>query len=138
MFFFHLLTVLLVYPDQIAKLSWFPLDNIWNNTGLNVGHWNEECEAWYAGQRHKILNGQAQPQVSKKWRNSLRMTRAASTIYHHTKLAALDYVRSSFASPILYDEVRIRLRFSGPQVFLFLILFYILLTMFFRYLMHLQ
>jgi hypothetical protein len=42
---FPMVTVLLVYPDQIAKFSLFPLDNVWNNlasmsgTGMgNVKH----------------------------------------------------------------------------------------------------
>ena len=45
--FFLTVTVLLVYPDQTAKFSWFPVNNVWNNAGFNVRHWNGECEAWY-------------------------------------------------------------------------------------------
>jgi hypothetical protein len=101
---FSTVTVLLVYPDQISKFSWFPLDNVWNNSGFNVGHWNGECEAWYIERRRQILDVKAQPRGSTNWRSSLRMTRSASVVLHHTSLAALDYVQSSFASPILYDE----------------------------------
>ena len=103
--FFLTVTVLPVYLDQISKFSWFPLDNVWNNSGFNVGHWNGECEAWYMERRHQILNKNAQPQVSNKWRNSLKMTRAASRLYYNTKLAALNYVQTSFASPLLYVEI---------------------------------
>ena len=102
---FSTVTVLLVYPDQTAKFSWFPVNNVWNNTGFNVGHWNGECEAWYIERHCQILNGEAQPRVSTSWRSALRMTRAASKICFHTNLAALDYVQSSFASSILYVEV---------------------------------
>lgn len=93
------------YPDQIAKFSWFPTDNVWNNTGFNVGHWNGECETWYIERRHQILNEMAQPRVSSRWRSNLRMTRAASRVYYQANLAALNYIQSSFASPILYVEV---------------------------------
>ena len=99
---FLIVTVLPVYLDQISKFSWFPLDNVWNNSGFNVGHWNGECEAWYINRRRQILNGEVQPRVSASWRSALRMTRAASRIYYQTNVAALDYVQSSFASPILY------------------------------------
>ena len=99
------MTVLLVYPDQIAKRSWFPMDNIWHNSGFNVGHWNEECEAWYINRRRQILNGEVQPRTSTSWRNTLRMTCAVPRVYYQTNLAALDYVQSLFASPILYIEV---------------------------------
>ena len=75
-----------------------------NNTGFNVGHWNVECETWYIERRRQILNGEAQPRVSKNWRTALRMTRAASRIHYHTNVAALDYVQSSFASPVLYVD----------------------------------
>ena len=102
---FSTVTVFLVYPDQTAKYSWFPLDNTWNNSGFNVGHWNGECETWYIDRRRQILNGGAQPRVSSSWRSALRMTHAASRVYYHTNLAALDYVQSSFVSPILYVEV---------------------------------
>jgi hypothetical protein len=104
--FFSIVTVFFVYPDQTAKFSWFPADNVWNNTGFNVGHWNGECEAWYIERRRQILNGEAQPRVSTSWRSALRMTRAAPKVYYQTNLAALDYVQCSFASPILYAEVR--------------------------------
>ena len=89
------------YPDQTSKSSWFPLDNTWNNSGFNVGHWNGECEAWYIEQRRQILNGEAQPRVSTSWRSALRMTRSASRVHYHTNLAALDYVQSSFVTPLL-------------------------------------
>ena len=102
---FSTVTVLLVYLDQTAKFSWFPVDNVWNNSGFNVGHWNEECEAWYIDRRREILNGGVQPQKSTKWRSALRMTRTASTVYYQTNLATLDFVKSSFVSPILYVEI---------------------------------
>ena len=107
--FFLTVTVLPGYLGQTSKFSWFPLDNVWNTSGFNVGHWNEECEAWYIERRRQILTGnepeKAQPQVSTKWRDSLRMTRAASRIYYQTKLAALNYIQTSFASPLLYVEI---------------------------------
>jgi hypothetical protein len=81
------------------------MDNVWNNTGFNVGHWNGECEAWYIERRRQILNEKAQPRVSTSWRNALRMSRAASKVVYQTNLATLNYIQSSFASSILYVEV---------------------------------
>ena len=102
---FLTITILLVYPDQTAKFSWFPVNNVWNNARFNVGHWNGECEAWYIERCRQILNREAQPWVSTSWCSALRMTRAALKICFLTNIAALDYVQSLFASPILYVEV---------------------------------
>lgn len=61
--------------------------------------------------KHGILNVLSNPQWGgatlglDKLAQCLKDACAAPKVYHQTNLAALDYIQSLFASPILYAEV---------------------------------
>ncbi|KAF8960572.1 hypothetical protein BDZ97DRAFT_1616205, partial [Flammula alnicola] len=78
--------------NQIAIQSWFPRYNTWDGSGLNVGHWNDECEEWYLKRRDEILAGKTKPLSGNEWRQKLRMTRHAPKLVFQMNKAALSFL----------------------------------------------
>ena len=99
----RLFMVINLFQGQVAVVSWFPQHNAWNHSGYNVGHWNQECEAWFLKRRGCILDGvEGIPMSSKSWRDRLKMARAAAKILYRIDSAALDYLQSPLALPLIY------------------------------------
>ena len=82
-------------PDQTASLSWFPKANIWEASGYNVSHWNQDCEKFYLNRRTEILAGTGVPLTSRQWRQKLRMNRRAPKLIVQINKAALTFLQSS-------------------------------------------
>ncbi|KAF8961285.1 hypothetical protein BDZ97DRAFT_1664433 [Flammula alnicola] len=82
--------------------AWFPLENSWNSSGLQVGHWTNECEDWYKEHFQKILDGKFSPLPSSKWRTAMRLTQLAPRLLYLMNNAALDFLQYS-PSACLHD-----------------------------------
>jgi len=90
--------LLLTQPAGSTKnVSWFPLPNIWESSGYNVGQWTEECERWFQDHISKIHRGEFQPLSSGQWRAQIRATRAALKVTYQMKAAAADFIYSHYA-----------------------------------------
>jgi hypothetical protein len=82
--------------DQIASLSWFPKANIWEGSGYNTKHWNQECEDFYINRRADIMKG-AVPLGAREWRQKIRKNRQTPKLIVQTNKAALSFLQSSQA-----------------------------------------
>ncbi len=49
-FNFHL--KIKIFPDQVALVSWFPRQNTWNVSELNIGQWIHECRIVCGASQH--------------------------------------------------------------------------------------
>ncbi|KDR74587.1 hypothetical protein GALMADRAFT_50107, partial [Galerina marginata CBS 339.88] len=63
-------------PDQVGFYSWFPAEQAWLVSGLNVGHWNPECEIWFTDRLKKTTSASRQPLARLNWRKRIRFTGA--------------------------------------------------------------
>jgi hypothetical protein len=79
---------------QVALVSWFPRQNNWNVSGLNVGQWTHECEEWYVKRVNAIQEG-GTPLNQHDWRNLTRFTRKGQKLRYHMNLAASSYIQEN-------------------------------------------
>lgn len=61
---------------RCALLSWWPRQNIWNGSGMNIGCWTDGNEAWFTERLARIRDGTAKPMTSAEWRRRLKKDRA--------------------------------------------------------------
>lgn len=59
----------------------WPTEYAWAASGLNIGEWSSECEAWYQGRLASLRAGTARPMSSTEWRASLRKLSAARAVW---------------------------------------------------------
>jgi hypothetical protein len=91
-------------PDQTASLSWFPKANIWESSGYNVRHWNQDCEDFYIRRRTDIMQGRGVPFSAREWRQKIRMNRQAPQLIVQINKAALSFLQSSQADFLCHDS----------------------------------
>lgn len=80
-------------------MSWFPKNNIWGQSGYNVGKWTEECEQWFLDRMTEIRQG-GQPLDSHTWRSKILLSRKAPKV-----LRMMDTVATSFIEAQLRPAV---------------------------------
>jgi hypothetical protein len=85
------------FLDNGALLSWFPKANIWESSGYNVRHWNQDCEDFYLRRRADIMQGGGVPLGAREWRKRVRMNRQAPQLIVRMNKAALSFLQSSQA-----------------------------------------
>ena len=73
-------------------VSWFPRQNTWNVSRLNVGQWTHECEDWYVKRINTIQEGGA-PLSQHEWCTLMRLTRKGPKLVYHMNLAAASYIQ---------------------------------------------
>lgn len=59
----------------------WPTEYAWLRSGLNIGEWSRECEAWYQTRLASLRAGTAKPLSSADWKSSLRKITAARTVW---------------------------------------------------------
>lgn len=59
----------------------WPTEYAWASSGLNIGEWSPECEAWYQTRLSSLRAGTAKPMSSTEWRSSLRKLTVAQTLW---------------------------------------------------------
>ncbi|KIJ39806.1 hypothetical protein M422DRAFT_83015, partial [Sphaerobolus stellatus SS14] len=52
-----------------SDFSWWPKPNVWDNSGLYIGYWSSECEAWFKDHVDNINNGKARLKANDDWRH---------------------------------------------------------------------
>lgn len=57
---------------QAKELSWWPKASTWENSGLDVGYWSEDCEDFYQRRLEEIRKGEAVLLPAKKWRDRIK------------------------------------------------------------------
>jgi hypothetical protein len=57
---------------QATELSWWPKASAWENSGLDVGYWSQDCENFYQRRLAEIRNGTAVLLPARKWREKIR------------------------------------------------------------------
>ncbi|KDR64919.1 hypothetical protein GALMADRAFT_50609, partial [Galerina marginata CBS 339.88] len=62
--------------NQVGYYSWFPAEQAWLVSGLNVGHWNPECESWFIRRLKQARSASRQPLARLKWRKKIKLTGA--------------------------------------------------------------
>lgn len=45
--------------NQVEHVSWWPRQDVWYQSELNVGYWSEACEDWYQERLDVIRAGNA-------------------------------------------------------------------------------
>ncbi|KIM61759.1 hypothetical protein SCLCIDRAFT_25569 [Scleroderma citrinum Foug A] len=65
-----------VNGEQIADVSWWPKQSTWEGSGLDVGYWSSDDEAWYQKRLELIRNCGTDSQHlcmnATQWRNTLK------------------------------------------------------------------
>jgi hypothetical protein len=78
---------------QTTDISWWPKPAAWEISGLNVGFWSKDCEAWYQKHLDDIRAGTAELRSPSKWRHSLRLTKACRDVAKHNDELAAQFRR---------------------------------------------
>lgn len=84
-----------------SRYSWYPRDRVWEASGLNVGHWNQECEDFFQNRSRNIFEG-GNILSGEEWRNRLRLTKAAGSVRRKLDLATLAYLESLQTKNFMY------------------------------------
>ncbi|KAG2359108.1 hypothetical protein BDR07DRAFT_1293119, partial [Suillus spraguei] len=58
--------------DQTTTLAWWPVPDLWDGSGLNMGYWTLSCEQVFQSRLKKICEGNATLLTTKKWRSDLK------------------------------------------------------------------
>ncbi|KAF8869439.1 hypothetical protein BD779DRAFT_1383671, partial [Infundibulicybe gibba] len=54
---------------QVCHASWWPGPSMWEKSGLNVGYWSPDCEAWYAKRLQAIREKKGGLKTPPQWKN---------------------------------------------------------------------
>ncbi|PBK83599.1 hypothetical protein ARMGADRAFT_886948, partial [Armillaria gallica] len=57
---------------QTVHISWWPKPSTWEASGLNLGHWSPDCEAWFQRRLGDIKSGTADLRSTMQWKRSLK------------------------------------------------------------------
>lgn len=68
------------WSEESIVFLW-PTEYAWASSGLNIGEWTHECEAWYQARLSSLRAGTASPMSSTEWRSSLRKLSVARTVW---------------------------------------------------------
>ena len=58
--------------NQVEHVSWWPKQETWYQSELNVGYWSEACEDWYQQRLADIREGRASMMNATAWRNKIK------------------------------------------------------------------
>ena len=78
--------------EQTASVSWWPKQFTWEASGLNVGYWSTDDEAWF--QKHlkdiRKYHGTGNPpyHTAAEWRNKLKYHKVMKKVVAFTRDAA--------------------------------------------------
>ena len=65
-----------VNGEQIVDVSWWPKQSMWEGSGLDVGYWLSDDEAWYQKRLELIRNcgtdGRRLCMNATQWQNTLK------------------------------------------------------------------
>ena len=64
---------------QTTDLSWWPKPSAWQVSGLNVGYWSRDCEAWFQKHLQLIRDGGGDLRGPSQWKHSLKFNKASLT-----------------------------------------------------------
>ncbi|KIJ36411.1 hypothetical protein M422DRAFT_261156 [Sphaerobolus stellatus SS14] len=61
-------SIILSAPGRTpSDFSWWSKPNVWDNSGLDVGYWSSECEAWFKDCVDDINNSEAWLRTNDDW-----------------------------------------------------------------------
>lgn len=58
--------------------SWWPLDEAWEGSGLDVGYWSQQAEDWFQQRLRAIEGGSESVVTNQQWKSKLRLGRKDS------------------------------------------------------------
>ncbi|EDR02931.1 uncharacterized protein LACBIDRAFT_331940 [Laccaria bicolor S238N-H82] len=58
--------------NQVEHVSWWPKEDTWYQSKLNVGYWSEACESWYQNRLTDICKGTAWMLNATAWRDMIK------------------------------------------------------------------
>ena len=61
-----------VHRDQFADVSWWPKQSTFMASGLNVGYWSPDCEAWFQSRARAIMDGSATVKNARVWSQAMK------------------------------------------------------------------
>jgi hypothetical protein len=63
---------------QTRDISWWPKPSAWEISGLNIGFWSADCEAWFQRRVQDIGSGTAELRSPSQWKQSLRFAKTCN------------------------------------------------------------
>ena len=84
---------------QGSNLSWWPKQQIFKGSGLNVGYWSAGCEEWFQRRLKMIQDYITEPRQTtllkdaSEWRRSLGFRGEAKKISKYNNMAAARYLQ---------------------------------------------
>ena len=61
-----------VHKEQFADVSWWPKQSTFMTSGLNVGYWSPDCEAWFQSRARTISDGTATVKNARVWSQAMK------------------------------------------------------------------
>lgn len=88
-------------PSQVEHVSWWPKQEVWYASELNVGYWSEACEDWYQKRLHAIRSQDARMLNATAWRDNIKGKGAHVTRFKtNFSLFAKDFIMAK-GSPLV-------------------------------------
>lgn len=92
------------FQNQVEHVSWWPKQDVWYKSELNVGYWSERCEDWYQQRLLDIRAGKAVMMNSRDWKISIRGKGPQVTAFKEKfSLFAQDFTQRN-GNPICKDR----------------------------------
>ncbi|KAK0207455.1 hypothetical protein IW262DRAFT_1236102, partial [Armillaria fumosa] len=57
------------YSNQMNIISWWPKPSAWETSGLYIGFWSSDCEAWFQRRLDVIHSGKADLRTLAQWKH---------------------------------------------------------------------
>ena len=70
--FCHWYYYITAQDNQFADISWWPTQSTFMASGLNVGYWSPDCEAWFQSRAKEIKEGTASVKNTGQWAATMK------------------------------------------------------------------
>ncbi|RDB18819.1 hypothetical protein Hypma_014528 [Hypsizygus marmoreus] len=75
---------------QTSDLSWWPKPSVWEDSGLWVGYWSEDCEKWFQQRLAACHSGRADLKNATQWRHTIRYSKPAVRMAEKNEARTVD------------------------------------------------
>ncbi|KAK0478060.1 hypothetical protein EDD18DRAFT_1087068 [Armillaria luteobubalina] len=81
------------YSNQMNIISWWPKPSAWETSGLYIGFWSSDCEAWFQRRLDDIHSGKADLRTLTQWKHSLKFLKQCNKVAQVNEKLAAEYLQ---------------------------------------------
>ncbi|KAK0479122.1 hypothetical protein IW261DRAFT_1336724 [Armillaria novae-zelandiae] len=81
------------YSNQMNIISWWPKPLAWETSGLYIGFWSSDCEAWFQRWLDDIHSGKADLRTLAQWKHSIKFLKQCNKVAQVNEKLTAEYLQ---------------------------------------------